>query len=270
VKDPVVNSFWVNEMDKTSDFHKSEMLGYLISKVGRFVENGMMRNIIGQQKSAIDFRGIMDGSKIFLVKLSKGKIGDINANLLGLIVVTKLQMAAMGRADMAEKDRKDFFLYIDEFQNFITPSIATILSEARKYRLSLIVAHQYMAQLAPKGDSEIRDAVLGNVGSMFIGRIGIEDAELLEKEFKPTFSAFDFVNVPQFTYYTKILIDNTSSRPFSMKAPPPVKGDKRIAEALTQLSRLKFGRDRAIVEAEILERTQLKATSAPTAVDRPK
>lgn len=259
VKDPVVRSFWENEMDKTSDFHKSEMLGYLISKVGRFVENTMMRNIIGQQKSAIDFRAVMDQKKILLVKLSKGKIGDINANLLGLIIVTKLQMAAMGRADMAEKDRSDFFLYIDEFQNFITPSIATILSEARKYRLSLIVAHQYMAQLAPKGDSEIRDAVLGNVGSMFIGRIGIDDAEILEKEFKPVFSAYDFVNVPQFTYYTKILIDNTSSRPFAMKAPPPVKQDRRIADALRQLSRLKFGRDRSIVEQEILERTQLQA-----------
>jgi len=258
VKDPVVRSFWENEIAKTSDFHKSEMLGYLISKVGRFVENTMMRNIIGQQESAFDFADIMNNKKIFLVNLSKGKIGDINANLLGLIIVTKLQMAAMSRADMAEKDRKDFFLYIDEFQNFITPSIATILSEARKYRLSLIVAHQYMAQLAPKGDSEIRDAVLGNVGSMFIGRIGIEDAQILEKEFAPVFSAFDFVNAPQFSYYTKLLIDNTASRPFILQAPPPVKQDKRLAAAIKQLSRLKFGRDRMLVEQEILERTQLK------------
>ncbi len=270
VKDPVVRSFWENEIDKTSDFHKSEMLGYLISKVGRFVENTMMRNIIGQQKSAFDFSEIMNKKKIFLVNLSKGKIGDINANLLGLIIVTKLQMAAMGRANMRKEDRHDFFLYIDEFQNFITPSIATILSEARKYRLSLIVAHQYMAQLAPKGDSEIRDAVLGNVGSMFVGRIGIEGAELLEKEFSPVFTAFDLVNAPQFSYYSKILIDNVASRPFVLKAPLPVKGDKRIGEALKQLSRLKYGRDRGIVEQEILDRTQLVAKAIPPVSEKGK
>ncbi|HTM69146.1 MAG TPA: type IV secretory system conjugative DNA transfer family protein [Candidatus Binatia bacterium] len=270
VKDPVVRSFWENEIDKTSDFHKSEMLGYLISKVGRFVENTMMRNIIGQQKSAFDFSEIMNKKKIFLVNLSKGKIGDINANLLGLIIVTKLQMAAMSRANMSKAERADFFLYIDEFQNFITPSIATILSEARKYRLALIVAHQYMAQLAPKGDSEIRDAVLGNVGSMFVGRIGIEDAELLEKEFAPVFTAFDFVNAPQFSYFSKILIDNVGSRPFVLKAPPPVKGDKRIGEALKQLSRLKYGRDRSIVEQEILDRTQLVKSAVAAPPERPK
>ncbi|MEY4744568.1 MAG: hypothetical protein RL272_513 [Candidatus Parcubacteria bacterium] len=264
VKDPVVRSFWENEIDKTSDFHKSEMLGYLISKVGRFVENTMMRNIIGQQKSAFDFSDIMNNKKIFLVNLSKGKIGDINANLLGLIIVTKLQMAAMSRANITDKSKRaDFFLYIDEFQNFITPSIATILSEARKYRLSLIVAHQYMGQLAPKGDAEIRDAVLGNVGSMFVGRIGVEDAELLEKEFAPVFTSFDLVNAPQFSYFTKILIDNVGSRPFVLKADPPIKGDKRIAEALKQLSRLKFGRDRSIVEQEILDRTQLVGKAIP-------
>ncbi|HTM67776.1 MAG TPA: type IV secretory system conjugative DNA transfer family protein [Candidatus Binatia bacterium] len=270
VKDPVVRSFWENEIDKTSDFHKSEMLGYLISKVGRFVENTMMRNIIGQQKSAFDFSEIMNKKKIFLVNLSKGKIGDINANLLGLIIVTKLQMAAMSRANMSKAERADFFLYIDEFQNFITPSIATILSEARKYRLSLIVAHQYMGQLAPKGDAEIRDAVLGNVGSMFVGRIGVEDAELLEKEFSPVFSAFDLVNAPQFSYFSKILIDNVGSRPFVLKAPAPIKGDKRIGDALKQLSRLKFGRDRSIVEQEILDRTQLVKSAMAAPPERPK
>ena len=269
VKDPVVRSFWENEMDKTSDFHKSEMLGYLISKVGRFVENTMMRNIIGQQRSAFDFSEIMNKQKIFLVNLSKGKIGDINANLLGLIIVTKLQMAAMGRAFITDKNlRKDFFLYIDEFQNFITPSIATILSEARKYRLGLIIAHQYMGQLSPKGDTEIRDAVLGNVGTMLIGRIGIEDGEVLEKEFAPVFTALDLVNVEKFSWNTKMLIDSQSSRPFNIKAGLPIKGDVRIAEALKQLSRLKYGRDRSIVEAEILERTKLR-NNAATSVDRP-
>ncbi|MFA6603320.1 MAG: DUF87 domain-containing protein [Patescibacteria group bacterium] len=257
VKDPVVLNFWQKEIAKTSDFHKSEMFGYLISKVGRFVENGMMRNIIGQQKSALDFRKIMDDKKILLVALSKGKIGDINANLLGLIIVTKLQMAAMGRADMPAEKRNPFYLYIDEFQNFITPSIATILSEARKYALSLYLSHQYLGQLSPKGDNEIRDAVLGNAGTMMIGRVGIEDAQFLEKEFQPVFSAFDLVNAAKFTYNCKMLIDNQSSRPFNFSPPPPVKPDRRIAEAIRMLSRLKYGRDRAIVEQEILERTQL-------------
>ncbi len=265
VKDPVVLNYWEKEVAKTSDFHKSEMFGYLTSKVGRFVENAMLRNIIGQQKSAFDFRKIMDEKKIFLVNLSKGKIGDINANLLGLIMVTKLQMAAMGRADMPKEQRHDFFLYIDEFQNFITPSIATILSEARKYRLSLILAHQYLGQLSPKGDNEIRDAVLGNVGSMLIGRIGIEDAQVLEKEFAPVFNAFDLVNVEKFTMNAKILVDNAATRPFNFKMPMPVKPDRRIADAIKLLARLKYGRDREIVEQEIMERTQMGAPAPKTA-----
>jgi hypothetical protein len=265
VEDPVIRNFWENEIAKTSDFHKSEMLGYLISKVGRFVENALMRNIIGQQKSAFDFRKVMDDKKILLVNLSKGKIGDINANLLGLIIVTKLQMAAFSRAEITDKSlRKDFFLYIDEFQNFITPSIATILSEARKYRLSLTIAHQYLGQLSPKGDNEIRDAVLGNVGTIMVGRIGIEDAQILEKEFAPVFNALDLINVEQFTWNTKMLIDNTASRPFTMKPTAPVKGDPRLANAIKQLARLKYGRDRELVELEILERTQLGAAARPT------
>jgi len=259
VTDPVVKSYWENEVANTSDFHKSEMFGYLTSKVGRFVENAMMRNIIGQQKSAFDFRDVMDNKKILLVNLSKGKIGDVNANLLGLIMVTKLQMAAMTRADMPKEERKDFFLYIDEFQNFITPSIATILSEARKYRLSLTVVHQYMAQLAPKGDTEIRDAIIGNVGTKLVGRIGIDDAEILQKEFEPVFTAYDLMNVDKFHWTSKILIDNTSSRPFVFKAPMPVQGNAKLAAAIKQLARLKYGRDRAIVEQEIMERTQVKA-----------
>jgi hypothetical protein len=266
VKDPVVRNYWEKEVAKTSDFHKSEMFGYLTSKVGRFVENAMLRNIIGQQRSALNFREIMDKQKIFLVSLSKGKIGDINANLLGLIMVTKLQMAAMGRADMPASERKPFYMYIDEFQNFITPSIATILSEARKYGLSLYLSHQYLGQLSPKGDTEIRDAVLGNAGTFLIGRIGIEDGQALEKEFSPVFSAFDLVNSEKFSWNCKLLIDNQSSRPFNFKAPMPVKPDRRVAEAIRMLSRLKFGRDRSIVEAEIMERTQMGAPASATAM----
>lgn len=258
LEDPVVRAFWEKEMAKTSDFHKSEMLGYLISKVGRFVENDMMRNIMGQEKSGFDFREIMDKQKILLVNLSKGTTGEVNAKLIGLIIVAKLQMAALGRASLPEEERKDFYLYIDEFQNFITDSIATILSEARKYRLDLIIAHQYMGQLTDeKGRTDIRDAVLGNAGTMVSFRIGPEDAELLAKEFAPTFGPYDLINIEQFTAYTKLLIDNTASRPFNMMVHPPKPGNRELAEALKQLSRLKYGRDRRIVEAEILERTKL-------------
>lgn len=256
--DPVVRAFWEKEMAKTSDFHKSEMLGYLVSKVGRFVGNSMMRNIMGQQKSGFDFRKVMDEGKILMVNLSKGTTGEVNSKLLGLIVVAKLQMAAMGRADMDEHLRKDFFLYIDEFQNFVTDSIATILSEARKYRLDLIIAHQYMGQLVDdKGKAEIRDAVLGNVGTLCVGRVGPEDVDVLSKEFAPTFGPNDLLNPPQFSYYTKMLIDNESSKPFNMLAFPPKEGSLELCKAITELSRLKYGRDRRIVEAEIIERTKL-------------
>ncbi|MDP3985388.1 MAG: type IV secretion system DNA-binding domain-containing protein, partial [bacterium] len=262
LRDPVVRAYWEKEVAKTSDFHKSEMLGYLISKVGRFVENEMMRNIIGQPKSGFDIREVMDKKKVLLVDLSKGKTGEVNANLLGLIIVSKLQMAALARADLPEAERNDFFLYIDEFQNFVTDSVATILSEARKYRLSLNIAHQYMGQLVQNNDAKIRDAVLGNAGTMIAFRIGIEDAEMLEKEFKPTFNAYDLINTENRTAYIKLLIDGTASKPFNMGTMAPEKGDEKLAEALRQLSRLKYGRPRDIVEAEIMERTQLGAASA--------
>ena len=266
--DPVVRAYWDKEMAKTSDFHKSEMLGYLISKLGRFVGNEMMRNIMGQQKSGFSFREVMDNQKILLVNLAKGRTGEVNAKLLGLIVVAKLQMAAMGRADMHEEDRKDFYLYIDEFQNFVTDSISTILSEARKYKLDLIVAHQYMGQLTDdKGKSDIRDAVLGNVGTMMVGRIGPDDSEILAKEFAPTFGSYDLLNTPQYSFYCKMLIDNQASKPFLMGAYPPQRGNRELAAAIKELSRLKFGRDRRIVEAEILERTKLDEPAKNSKLD---
>jgi len=271
VKDPVVRAFWEKEMAKTSDFHKSEMLGYLISKVGRFVENEMMRNIIGQQKSGINFREAMDKQKILLINLSRGKIGEVNANLLGLIIISKIQMAAMARADMPEEQRKDFYLYVDEFQNFITDSISVILSEARKYRLCLNMAHQYMGQLSSSssvsgkggGDTKIKDAILGTVGTMAVFKIGIEDAEVLSKEFKPVFNEFDLINVEKFNAFVKLLVNNQPTRPFNMKTIAPQKGNSEIAEAIRKLSRLKYGRPKEIVEAEIMERSQLGSTAAP-------
>lgn len=273
VKDPVVRAFWEKEMAKTSDFHKSEMLGYLVSKVGRFVENAMMRNIIGQPKSGFNFRAVMDQKKILLVNLSKGKIGDVNAFLLGLIIVSKLQMAALSRADTPEAQRPDFYLYIDEFQNFITDSIATILSEARKYKLNLTLAHQYMGQLVQGQDTKVRDAVLGNVGTMVTFRIGVEDAEILAKQYAPVFDEFDLVNQERYSAYVKLLIDNSASKPFNMNTFPLTLGNREIARAIAELSHLKYGRDRASVEKEILDRSQLGGVSptpppAPSAEPR--
>ncbi len=258
LRDPMVLAFWDKEMAKTSDFHKSEMLGYLISKVGRFVENSMVRNIIGQSHSGFSFREIMDNKKILIVNLAKGLTGEINSNLLGMIIVSKLQMAAMERAQLPEDKRHDFYLYIDEFQNFITDSIATILSEARKYRLDLIIAHQYLKQLEDnKGKTAVRDAVLGNAGTLVSYRIGVEDADILQKEYAPTFSAYDLINVEQYTTYIKLLIDNTAAKPFNMNIYPPQKGNKELAAAIKELSRLKYGRPREIVDAEIMERANL-------------
>lgn len=277
VKDPIVRAFWEKEMAKTSDFHKSEMLGYLISKVGRFVENEMMRNIIGQPKSSFDFRQVMDEGKILLINLSKGLTGEVNAKLLGLIIVSKLQMAAMSRADMPEEHRKDFYLYVDEFQNFVTDSFATILSEARKYRLNLIMAHQFISQLSIEkegssaGDSKMRDAVFGNTGSMICFRIGVEDAEVIAKEFAPVFNEFDVINIDRYNAYVKLMINGTASRPFNMQTyPKPPGANPEAARLIKNLSKLKFGRPREEVEAEIMERTQLgsPAASGPAATER--
>ncbi|XOU94597.1 MAG: type IV secretory system conjugative DNA transfer family protein [Candidatus Kerfeldbacteria bacterium] len=261
VKDHVVRAFWEQEMAKTSDFHKSEMLGYLISKVGRFVENSMMRNIIGQPKSGFNFEEVMNNKKILLVNLSKGTTGEVNSSLLGLILVSKLQMAAMKRASMAEEDRKDFYLYIDEFQNFVTDSIATILSEARKYRLDLTIAHQYIGQLLQdNGDSKIKDAVFGNVGTMLAFRVGVDDAEVLAKEFDPVFNEFDAINVEMYTANVKLLIDNTTSKPFNMMTYPPQPGNPEIAKKIIELSRLKYGTDRKVIEAAMAEVSKLGNT----------
>ncbi|HYC79428.1 MAG TPA: type IV secretion system DNA-binding domain-containing protein [Candidatus Binatia bacterium] len=277
VQDPIVRAFWEKEMAKTSDFHKSEMLGYLISKVGRFVENSMMRNIIGQPQSAFDFRKIMDEGKILLINLSKGKTGEVNAKLLGLIIVSKLQMAAMSRADIPEEQRKDFYLYVDEFQNFVTDSFATILSEARKYRLNLIMAHQFISQLSIEKegssvqDSRMREAVFGNTGTMICFRIGVEDAPIMAKEFAPVFNEFDVINIDRYNAYLKLMIDGTASRPFNMQTyPKPAGASPEMAQIVRDLSNLKHGKPRSEVESEILDRTKLgaPANTGPAATER--
>lgn len=258
VKNPIVRSFWEQEYEQSQGGAQSaDMLTYVISKIGRIMSNDMMRNIMGQVKSAFDFRDVMDNQKILLINLSKGSIGDINSSFLGMIIISKLQAAAMGRGDIPEDQRKDFYLYIDEFQNFLTESIESILSEARKYRLCLNIAHQYLGQLEKGGKKEIRDAVFGNVGTKVAFRIGVEDAETMAKEFDPVFDQNDVVNVEKYTANIKLLVDNTNLRPFNMKTILPPEGDSRIAAAVKELSRLKFGKDRRIVEEEIRERTRL-------------
>ncbi len=252
VSDPVVRNFWLKEWRQTVGEARSNMLGYVVSKIGRFVIDEMMRNIIGQQKSGFDLEKIMNERKIFLANLSKGLTGEINSSLLGLVLVSKMQIAALRRARMPEEERNDFYLYVDEFQNFTTNSVATILSEARKYRLNLIIAHQYMPQL----EEEIKNAVVGNVGTMMSYRVGVDDAEFLEKQFEPEFSKFDLGNIDNYQYITRMMVNNKVTSPFKVAAPRPLEGDKEIASLAKRASKLKHGRPRVMVEAEIMERTK--------------
>jgi len=253
VTDPMVKNFWLKEWAQTTGNTRSDMLGYVISKVGRFVENEMMRNIIGQSHSSFNLSQIMQEGKIFLANLSKGMTGELNSSLLGLILVSKMQIAAMRRGELPEEQRRDFYLYIDEFQNFTTNTIATILSEARKYRLNLIMAHQFMPQLT----QEIKDAVIGNVGSIASFRVGVEDAEFLEKQFEPEFTRFDLVNLDNFNVVIKMMINNTISSPFKIKTIKPKEGNPKIVPLIKNLAKLKYGRPKKEVEREIAERAKL-------------
>jgi hypothetical protein len=263
VKSPSVRSFWDKEMASSGQREKEEIIPYFAAKFGPFATNAQVRNIIGQTKSGFDFRKVMDDKKILLVNLSKGKLGDLNAQLLGMIMVSKIQMAAMSRVDTPEEERNDFYLYVDEFQNFVTESFASILSEARKYRLNLIIAHQYISQITQmneggKGkheDNTIKDAVFGNVGSMMCFKIGAQDAEYMAKEFAPVFSEQDLINIEKYNAYIKLNIDNSTSRGFSMQTIYDPSGkDAEAAEAFRQLSRLKFAREKRFVEREIARR----------------
>src|SRR3989338_6875654 len=207
LKDPVIKSFWVNEFARYSQKFETEATAAIQNKVGQLVSNPLIRNILGQPQSSIDIRKVMDEKKILIVNLSKGKIGEDNSALMGAMIITKLQLAAMSRVDIPENERNDFYLYVDEFQNFATDSFANILSEARKYRLCLVLAHQYITQMEEK----VRDAVFGNVGTMTTFRVGAADAEFLEREFTPEFSANDLVNLSKYNIYLKLIIDWVSS-----------------------------------------------------------
>lgn len=248
--DPVVKSFWTQEFAKYTERFAAEATPAIQNKVGQFISSTLVRNIIGQPKSTIDIRKIMDEGKILLINISKGKIGEDASRLLGGMIVTKIQLAAMSRVDTPEHERRDFLLIVDEFQNFATASFASILSEARKYHLSLIIAHQYVAQL----DEAVRDAVFGNVGTIIAFRVGAEDAELLEKELAPEFMATDIVNLGKRQIYLKLMIDGVASRAFSAMTidtpkPLPVSNrDKVIAS-----SRKLYGRPRVEVEKRIVE-----------------
>lgn len=258
VQDPIIRRYWTDQIAQTSDFHKSEVLDYIVSKFGRFVTNKLMRNIIGQSKSAFDFRKVMDEGKILIVNLAKGKLGEENSSFLGLILVPKILVAAMSRVDIPEDARKDFFLYVDEFQNFATPDFAQILSEARKFRLNLCVANQFIGQM----EEEVKNAVFGNVGSLIAFRVGVTDANYLQHWFTPTFTEGDLINVDVYNAYMNTIVGNKPMPPFSVDLRKDMAAAKRmenkkVAEAVVSLSRLKYGRPRELVEAEISQRAKL-------------
>lgn len=258
VTDPIVRRYWTDQIAQTADFHKSEVLDYIVSKFGRFVTDRTIRNIIGQSKSAFDFRKVMDEGKILIINLAKGKLGEENSNFLGLVLVPKILMAAMSRTDVPEKARRDFYLYVDEFQNFATPDFATILAEARKYHLNLTVANQFIGQV----EEEVKNAVFGNVGTVLSYQVGVADASFLQHEFQPTFSESDLLNVERFHAYAKTVVKGQPVNPFSIDTTKDMKveqaqASEKVAEIIKEMSRLRYGVDREEIEAEISRRARL-------------
>lgn len=253
LKDPMVRTFWVHEYEQWKEQFRLEAIAPIQNKVGQFLSTAVIRNIVGQSKSTINLFDIMNQGKIFLVNVSKGRIGEDNSALLGGMLITKLQLAAMERVRILEEERVDFYLYVDEFQNFATDSFANILSEARKYRLNLILAHQYIGQLETDVSTKVRDAVFGNVGTMIIFRVGAADAEFLEKEFEPEFLIQDIVNLPNYHIYLKLMVNGVSSRPFSARTLPPFKVsiEPGIVRRIIDESRKRYARPRWAVEEEI-------------------
>ena len=259
----LVKQFWQLEAEKAGgDQSLANMAPYISSKITSFVYNEFLRPIINQPKSAFNFREVMDSQKILIVNLSKGKIGDLNGNLLGMVIVGKLLMAALSRIDIDEKDRKDFYLYIDEFQNFTTDSISVILAEARKYRLDLTIAHQYIKQLK----ESIRDAIFGNVGSMAVMRIGADDAEYLKNKFEPVFSPQDLMNIDNFSAYVSLIMNNVIQRPFNIRIQKEIvfgAGNPDLAKLISNASKLKYGRPRDEVESEINAKYESNTSAKP-------
>jgi CxxC-x17-CxxC domain-containing protein len=249
IEDPVVKSFWVNEFAGYADKFAAEAVSPIQNKVGQFLSSSLIRNIVGQVKSTIDMRQVMDEGKILIMNLSKGRIGEDNSALLGAMMITKIQLAAMSRVDTPENQRRDFYLYIDEFQNFTTESFANILSEARKYRLNLVMAHQYIEQLGDK----VKAAVFGNIGTLIAFRVGAADAEELIKEFEPIFTEEDLVNLPKFEFIIKLMIDGVASDPFSARGLPPLSPEEKTGnrEKVIRVSRERYAKSREVVEDKI-------------------
>ena len=253
VKDPVVKSFWIHEYETWRDQFRNEAIVPIQNKVGQFLNTGFIRNIVGQAKSTLNIPEIMNEGKILLVNVSKGKIGEDNSQLLGAMIITTIQLAAMERVRIPEEERKDFYLYVDEFQNFATDSFASILSEARKYRLNITIAHQYVGQLITDVSTKVRDAVFGNVGTMITFRIGAADAEFLEKEFMPEFLQQDLIGLPNYHIYLKLMVDGITSRPFSAVTLSPLKFETDLAlkEKIITTSREHYASQREEVEEKI-------------------
>lgn len=249
IRDPIVKTFWVAEFSSWSEKYATEAIAPVQNKVGQFLSASVIRNIVAQVKSTIVPRRIMDDRKIFIVNLSKGRIGEDNMRLLGNMMIIKLQLAAMERVDIPEADRKDFFMYVDEFQNFATPSFANILSEARKYRLALILAHQYIEQL----DEEVRDAIFGNVGTIITFRVGSPDALYMEKEFSPVFIPEDLASLPKFGIYLKLMVDGVSTEPFSALTLPPIAQRTNSAEKVIAVSRERYSTTRSDIQEKVLK-----------------
>jgi len=258
VKDPIVKRYWTDQIAQTSDFHKSETLDYIASKFGRFVTNEMIRNIIGQSKSALNFRTAMDEGKIVFLKLAKGLLGEEDSNFLGNVLVPKILAAALSRQEVPKEQRRPFYLYVDEFQNFATPDFAQMLSEVRKYGIGLVLANQFVSQI----DEQVRDAIFGNCGTLMTYRVGVQDAAILAKEFEGVFNETDLANIPAQNIYVKTIVNGTPTRPFSMNVGRDLKtekaqGSQEISRMVKELSRLKYGRDVAEVTEEIEKRSNL-------------
>lgn len=249
VTDPVVKSFWVDEFSKWNDRVLQEVISPIQNKVGQFLSSALIRNIVGQTVSSFDVREAMDSRKILIMNLSKGRIGEDNSALLGAMMITKIQLAAMGRVDMPEEERSDFYLYVDEFQNFATESFANILSEARKYHLNLVLANQYVTQI----DEKVRDAIFGNAGTLISFRVGATDAEFLEKEFDPVFLMNDIVNLPKYHIYLKLMIDGIAGDAFSAVSLAPIQIDhtRENEEKVIRISRERYASDKTEVEDKI-------------------
>lgn len=267
IRDPIVKTFWIAEFESWTDKYKAEALPAIQNKVGQFLAASVIRNIVAQVRSTVDVRKIMDEGKIFIVNLSKGRIGEDNMRLLGGMIISRMQMAAMERVNIPEEDRRDFYLFVDEFQNFANESFASILSEARKYRLSLTVAHQYIEQLS----DEVKAAVIGNVGTLLAFRVGSTDAEFLEREFSPQFTAEDLVNLPKYNIYLKLMVDGVATSPFSATTLPPMAKLTDNAQKVISVSRERYAIPRATINEKVLrwsgmEAGTLRETAAPVDV----